>query len=121
MKLYDLEWQPPHILGDPVIWMRRVHNKVADGLADFAMDKQVSWEKRYVITKPPHKSNLCIYSNGGRRSSTCASSAFVVGLVMKMEDTILYYKTIKLDPGQLKAIQFSPIARTNLRSWHSET
>ena len=47
------KWGTPTMWGDPVVWMARRHNKVADGLADLTMDSRKSWEKSFTTSSPP--------------------------------------------------------------------
>ena len=60
--------------------MPRKHNKVADGLADFTMDRGESWSKPYHTTLNPNEANIVIQTDGGRRSDQCAAASVVVGV-----------------------------------------
>ena len=76
-----LGWRPSHLHQDPVAWMPRAHNKVADGLADLTMDRAVSWSRRYPLKSNTINGNIVIQTDGGRRSDHCAAASFVIGLV----------------------------------------
>ena len=41
VKHFASVWTPPKLSHDPVCWMDRSNNKVADGLCELTMDKQV--------------------------------------------------------------------------------
>jgi len=60
--------------------MSRVHNKVADGLADLTMDRRCSWDRRFHTTMPLRNANLVIQTDGGRREEDCAAAAWIIGL-----------------------------------------
>ena len=83
-------WQPPHIQEDPVHWMARSFNKVADGLADFTMDRERSWQKIVATWGDPCRGNLIVQTDGGRRTAQCAASAAIVGLLTWVDGTFTY-------------------------------
>ncbi len=76
-------WQPPSIATHPIAWLPRSHNEMADGLADFTMDERLSWTWTFPTTLEPGTANIVVQTDGGRRSSTCASASMVVGLFTK--------------------------------------
>ena len=80
VALYGFGWRPPRLSDDPVVWMARSHDKVADGLADLTMDQGRSWKREYVISQDPLKANWVIQTDGGRRSENCAAAALVIGI-----------------------------------------
>jgi hypothetical protein len=88
--MYDAGWRPPRLQDDPVAWMARSNNKVADGLADLTMDQERSWTRAYTISLKPLESNLVIQTDGGRRSATCAAASLVIGLCAWRDGTFLY-------------------------------
>ena len=57
-------WPPPSFWHDPVVWLDRSHNKVADGLADLTMDEGHSWERRFATTLEVDKANIIIQTDG---------------------------------------------------------
>ena len=76
----SMGWAPARVHGDPVQWMPREHNKVADGLADLTMDIQKSWARRYRSSLPPGGANVVVQTDGGLRDGDCAASAWIIGL-----------------------------------------
>ena len=73
------KWSPPQRWSDPVVWMPRCHNKVADGLADFTMDRRTSWQQTYTTTMTPAQSNIIVQTDGGLRKGDCAAASWVIG------------------------------------------
>ena len=73
-------WLPPHINQDPVQWWRRDYNKVADGLADFTMDKRCTWTRKYTTIQRIDKANLIIQTDGELRERDCAAASFIIRL-----------------------------------------
>ena len=63
-----------------MVWMPRCHNKVADGLADFTMDRRTSWQQTYTTTLTPAQSNIIVQTDGGLREDDCAAASWIVGL-----------------------------------------
>ena len=59
--------------------MPRAHNKVADGLADLAMDRRKSWQKVFDPEANIANCNLIVQSDGGLREGDCAAAAFIIG------------------------------------------
>ena len=88
--LYGKGWRPPQLAEDPVQWMPRKHNKVADGLADLTMDRMCSWSKRYPTKLGPNYANIVIQSDGGRRSETCAAASVIIWIFGMFEGETLY-------------------------------
>ena len=76
---YCCKWTPPRVWGEPVRWMDRSHNKVADGLADLTMDNGYSWHKEFAFTTDISGSNLVIQTDGGLREGQCAAAAWIIG------------------------------------------
>ena len=74
------KWIPPHKWADPVAWMPRCHNKVADGLADYTMDRRSSWNLQYETTLPLKQSNIIVQTDGGLREEGCAAASWIIGL-----------------------------------------
>ena len=58
---------PPQRWDDPVMYMPRCHNKVADGLADLTMDRQCSWHHRFDTMLNLHEANIVVQTDGGLR------------------------------------------------------
>ena len=81
--LYAHGWTPPRLSDDPVVWMPRKHNKSADGLADYTMDIQASWDKDFDVTADPKDTNLVIQTDGGKRSGGNAAASVVVGMFIR--------------------------------------
>jgi len=77
IELYSCKWTPPGIWGDPVKWLDRSHNKVADGLAD--LDKASSWHKVFRSDVDVSERNLIVQSDGGLREGQCAAAAYIIG------------------------------------------
>ena len=48
-----------------VMWMKRAHNKVADGLADLTMDRRCSWDTKFPTSTGLQNANLIIQTDGG--------------------------------------------------------
>jgi len=76
---FACKWTPPQIWKDPVQWMSRDYNKVADGLADLTMDNRRSWDKRFATALQLEEANLVIQTDGGLRED-CGAAAWVIGL-----------------------------------------
>ncbi len=83
-------WTPPQLADDPVVWMPRDHNKVADGLADFTMDGAASWSKTYTTALRLPEANVIVQTDGGRRSQGCAAAAVIIGLFAIVAGQPLY-------------------------------
>ena len=73
-------WAPACYWRDPVRWMSREYNQVADGLANHTMDLRCTWEKRYDCSWNINESNVIIQTVGGLRSNDMAAAAWVIGL-----------------------------------------
>ena len=73
-------WVPPKMWHDPVLWMDRSQNKVADALADFTMDVRKTWQREYDTTLCLQTANVVVQTDGGVRSDNCAAAAFIIGL-----------------------------------------
>ena len=65
---------------DPVLWMARCHNKVADGLADHTMDLRRSWRKSFTATLEVDNANIIVQTDGGLREGDCAAASSIIGL-----------------------------------------
>ena len=65
---------------DPVVWMPRENNKVADGLADLTMDRRLSWQKFFPTTLDWSQAHVIIQTDGGRRAEDCAAANWIFGL-----------------------------------------
>jgi len=81
VQFYDAGWRPPRSYDDPVVWMNRSHNKVADGLADLTMDRGRSWAKLFETSIDPREANWVIHTDGDRRSNSCAAASSIVGFL----------------------------------------
>ena len=73
-------WFPPAIWHEPLLWKPRCHNKAADALADFTMDRRKSWNRRFPTNLCPSQANIIVQTDGGLRPGDCAAAAFVIGL-----------------------------------------
>ena len=110
--LFNLGWSAPSVLDDPVVWMPRHENKVADGLADLTMDRGTSWKREFLPRFGLEQSNIVIQTDGGRRSEKCAAASVVVGLLTKTDGQLCYepwfaqglYFDINLSVFQTEAI-----------------
>ena len=87
---FENGWRPPTDWEDPVVWMRRSHNKVADGLADWTMDHATTWEREYPTTIDITHANVIIQTDGGRRSSMCAAASVVAGVLSIRQGKLIY-------------------------------
>ena len=77
-SILSLGWRRLH--QDPVVWMPRAHNKVADGIADLTMARAESRSRRYSVTDEVEHCNVVIQTDGGRGSDHCAAASYVMGL-----------------------------------------
>ena len=74
--IFGFGWEPPCLWSDPVRWRHREHNKKADWLCNYTMDRAATWEHVVDIDiSPPF--NLLIHSDGGSRAE-CAAAAWLV-------------------------------------------
>jgi len=73
-------WGPPQMWHEPVKFLPRSYNKVADGLADLTMDIRKSWERRFATTMKVCAANIVVQTDGGLREGDCASAAWIIGL-----------------------------------------
>eukprot|EP00930_Biecheleria_cincta_P021706 TRINITY_DN16000_c0_g1_i2.p1 TRINITY_DN16000_c0_g1~~TRINITY_DN16000_c0_g1_i2.p1 ORF type:complete len:403 (-),score=38.54 TRINITY_DN16000_c0_g1_i2:13-1221(-) len=89
-SLVALGWNPPSLLDDPVVWMPRAHNKIADGLADLTMDRKESWERNFHRSVPTSCCTIVVQTNGGRRSEKCAAASMIVGVLSKVDGVCSY-------------------------------
>ena len=64
-------------MGDPVVWIRRQYNGLADRVANLAVDKQESWEK--TCDGGADVDNLLLVSDGAVNSRGAASAWAVLG------------------------------------------
>ena len=62
-------WRPPRLSDDPVLWMPRRYNKVADGLADHTMDRGASWKKTFTVKLNPMNANIIVQTDGGKKEA----------------------------------------------------
>ena len=69
-------WIPPKTWNDPILWMRRSHNKVSDGLADLTMDMRKSWAKSFDCTLSVQNSNVVVQTDGGLRPGRGAAASY---------------------------------------------
>ena len=77
---FRCKWHPPQKWKDPVRWMPRAFNKVADGLTDHTMDRRSSWQHRYATTQTLAEANIIIQTDGGLREEDCAAAGWIIGL-----------------------------------------
>jgi len=83
-------WIPPQVWDDPVRWMPREYNKVADGLADFTMDRQTSWSREFSTSRAASDCNIIVQTDGGVRGGDCAASAFIIGICGRVDDSFFF-------------------------------
>ena len=72
------------VLSDPVVWVRRENNKLADTFCNYTMDLGRSWQQQW----PQESCNMAncsivCFSDGGSRSRCCAASAWALALGAK--------------------------------------
>jgi hypothetical protein len=72
----DAGWCPNLAWADPVRWLKRQHNVVADALCNYAMDNATTWQETFAPELPKHF-NLLIHSDGGSRHH-CGAAAWIV-------------------------------------------
>ena len=87
---FQCQWTPPSLCEDPVKWMARSFNKVADGLADLTMDNRKSWTQRFCTSLAVGDANIIVQTDGGRREADCAATGFIIGLWDTKSGTKLY-------------------------------
>ena len=77
-QIFEQSLSPPACTDDPVVWRRRECNQIPDFLVNYTMDHQNSWHKDFdPITGVDFELvNYVCHSDGGRRSETCAASAW---------------------------------------------
>eukprot|EP00973_Karenia_brevis_P043046 5960274-Karenia_brevis.AAC.1 len=71
---FHCTWKPPQVWQDPVWWMRRCQNRVADGLVDLTMDTRRYWRKGFAKTEKVSDANLVVQTDGGLRDGDCATA-----------------------------------------------
>lgn len=69
---------PPRTVDDPVLWVDRGRNKLADYLCNVTMDRKRSWRKERSIDMPP-EFNVVAVSDGGARPH-CSACGWAVGI-----------------------------------------
>ena len=87
---YMSQWTPPQVWDDLVQWLARCHNKVADGLADLAVDKRGTVHKVFDTSLSMSECNVVAQTDGGVRSDDCAAAAWIIGLWGKKEEEYVY-------------------------------
>ena len=93
---------------DPVRWMHREYNNVANGLADLTMNRRSSWSRQFSPTRLASDCNVIVQTDGGVRNGDCASAAFIIGFCGRcLEGT--FYDPI-LAQGTFIATQCSSFA-----------
>ena len=75
---------------DPIQWMPRKHNKVADGLADYTMDTGASWSKTFPVQLNLLRANIIVQTDGGKRGGVCAAASVVIGLFTMCDGNMIY-------------------------------
>ena len=65
---------------DPIRWVSREYNEIADHLANYTLDLGKSWSIQYGETKFSSTQNLVGFADGGARK-TCSASAWIAGYV----------------------------------------
>ena len=92
--LVDSNWTAPSITGDPITWVRRHNNLVADHLVNYTMDLRESWTK---LIQPPGMArdigacNFVCHSDGGTRGADCSAAAWVIEAVVQEGDCRLTF------------------------------
>ncbi len=69
---------PPRLVDDPILWVKRDKNKLADYLCNVTMDRKRSWRKERSIDMPS-KYHWFAVSDGGARPQ-CSACGWAVGI-----------------------------------------
>jgi len=80
-SMLSMDWSPPRVVGDPVVWQRREFNQMADYIVNHTMDEKRSWHQIFepqVQNFSIAEANLIIHSDGGTRAAQCSAAAWVV-------------------------------------------
>ena len=79
---------PPRLVDDPILWVKRDVNKLADYLANVTMDRKRSWKKERSIDMPAEY-NWFAVSDGGARPQ-CSACGWAVGICYKKNNTFVF-------------------------------
>lgn len=74
---------PPRLVDDPVLWVKRDQNKLADYLCNVAMDRKRSWRKERRIDMPTEYHWFAV-SDGGARLH-CSACGWSVGICFLLD------------------------------------
>ena len=74
---------PPRLVDDPVLWVRREKNKLADYLCNVTMDRKRSWSRTRSIDMPS-KYHWFAVSDGGARPQ-CSACGWSVGICFMVD------------------------------------
>ena len=79
--LLDAKWHLTDPTDDPVVWVRRESNVIADYLANYTMDNRVDWAEKIQVDRVGRNLrdfNIICHSDGGTRGQSCSSAAWCV-------------------------------------------
>ena len=69
------------VADDPVLWVPREDNKLADLLCNVTMDRKSSWGRTWAnVPEDCLEFSLLAFSDGGRRNDKCSASAWAVAV-----------------------------------------
>ena len=75
----------------PVMWVERTKNQLADTLCNYTMDRGHSWHHEWKHRElTPANMSVVGFSDGGRRSESCAASAWALAIGTVMEGNWSY-------------------------------
>ena len=75
-SLVDMCWLPSGAISDPIRWVRKEQNVVADYLWNCSMDNRQTWQ-HMLATDIRKDVNLIFHCDGGARQ-TCGAAAWIV-------------------------------------------
>ena len=86
-ELLDLNWHPPSITDDPVIWAPRDQNKQADALCNAAMDARHNWRRTWPLPSwyEAGSHGIFAFSDGGYRGHNQAAIGWIMFYVGRPE------------------------------------
>ena len=89
-QIFEQSLSPPACTDDPVVWRRRECNNIDAFAVNYTMDHQNRWNTDFdPITGVDFELvNYVCHSDGGRRSETCAASAWYLEARVSSNGTI---------------------------------
>ena len=109
IKILGIGWTPHPIAADPISWVPREQNFVADRLSTFTMKRKSSWHQKFEFLSDLRSWCVECYSDGGKRGNVGAG-AWVILAVRETEFQILEAGGVFLDDPTATAFATEMIA-----------